>query len=225
MKVKRFNLIFRIQHFLMFFSVILLILTGLIMSQFRHFKFSFLEPIVIFFGGIESIRKFHHLSGYLLTFSFFYLLIYVFIHPEGRRDLILMLPIKEDFINFYNNVLYFLGIKKDRPKFGRFTYWEKFDWWAAFWGCFIMIGTGFAMLYPEIFKYPGKIFEIAIEAHYHEAILATLALLIWHIYNVHLRKGKFLKNTAWFDGKIDKKEKELEHPMEEEELKFYYGRK
>lgn len=221
MKVQRFNLIFRIQHFLMFTSVIFLIATGAMMFSFRHWDFALTDPLIKLFGGIEKIRVLHHYSGYLLTFSFIYLLIYVLIHPEGRRDLILMLPGKKDFIDFYQNILYFIGKRKEKPKFGRFTYYEKFDFWAAFWGIIIMCGTGFLMLSPERFKNPGLIFEVAIEAHYHEAILATLALLIWHIYNVHFKPDKFPGSLLWFNGKIKVEEKEREHPLEDKELSLF----
>lgn len=224
MKVKRFNLIFRIQHILMFTSVILLILSGALMSYFRHFNLNFLNSIINFLGGIERIRNFHHFFGYVLTFSFIYLLIYIFIHPEGRRDFLLFLPTKKDFLDFYQNILFYLGKRKEKPKFGRFTYWEKFDFWAAFWGCLIMIGSGLLMLYPEKFKNPGYIFEVSIEAHYHEAILAAIALLIWHMYNVHLKHKKFFKNLVWFNGKIRIEEKEEEHPFEEREMEIFYER-
>ena len=227
MKVERFNLIFRIQHFLMFLSVLFLIATGFLMSSFRNFDDYFLNSITNYIGGIDKIRKIHHFFGYLLTFSFSYLLLYIFVHPEGRRDFLLFLPTKKDFKDFYHNIAHFLGKKEKPPEFGRFSYWEKFDFWAAFWGCIIMIGSGIIMLFPEKFSniFVGNklqvVYEVAIEAHYHEAILAALALLIWHLYNVHLKPKKFPGSLLWFDGKIKAEEKIKEHPLEDKELNLF----
>jgi cytochrome b subunit of formate dehydrogenase len=137
-----------------------------------------------------------------------------------------MLPRKKDFADLYQNLRYFLGKSGNPPRFGRFSYLEKFDYWAVFWGCIIMIGTGIIMLYPQAVaaflpsNWTNRIFGVAREAHYHEAILAALALFIWHVFNVHFKPGKFPGSMVWWHGKITREEQEREHPLEREELRW-----
>jgi thiosulfate reductase cytochrome b subunit len=225
--MKRFNIFFRIQHILMFVSVIILVITAIPLWCLRYPHSEALTGVVDFFGGLESIRVWHHWAGWMLTFAFAYHLLYVFIHPEGRRDFLFMMPRRKDFQNLYHNILYFIGKRNEPPQFGRFSYFEKFDYWAAFWGCFIMIGTGLTMLYPQKLtvllhgSWAGTIFGIALEAHFHEAILAALALLIWHLFNVHFKPEKFPGSLVWLHGKITEEDRQKEHPLEDEEIDKY----
>lgn len=227
LKFKRFNIFFRIQHILMFVSVIALVITAMPLWCLRYPHYEAFTGIIDFFGGLESVRGLHHLSGWMLTFAFAYHLLYIFIHPEGRRDFLLMIPRRKDFQNLYHNILYFIGKTNEPPQFGRFSYFEKFDYWAAFWGCFIMIGTGLIMLFPQKVAaflpagWGSTIFDVVLEAHFHEAILAALALLIWHMFNVHFRPEKFPGSMLWLHGNIKEEERQNEHPLEDEELKQY----
>jgi thiosulfate reductase cytochrome b subunit len=211
----------------MFVGVIMLVVTALPLWCLRYPHSSDLTGIIDFFGGLESVRVWHHMAGWMLTFAFAYHLLYVFVHPEGRRDILLMMPGKKDFQDLYHNVLYFMGKKNTPPRFGRFSYFEKFDYWAAFWGCIIMIGTGLIMMFPQKVteSIPGgwgsTVFAVALEAHFHEAILATLALLIWHMFNVHMRPEKFPGSLTWLNGKITEEERHKEHPLEDEEIDKY----
>lgn len=223
----RFNIYFRMQHILMFVSVIALVVTGIPLWCLRYPDSAALTEVIDIFGGLESIRIWHHWAGWMLTFAFAYHLLYVFLHPEGRRDILLMMPRKKDFQDLYNNILYFTGKRNTPPRFGRFSYFEKFDYWAAFWGCVIMIGTGLIMLYPQKVaaffpeSWTDTILAIALEAHFHEAILATLALFIWHMFNVHLRPEKFPGSLIWLHGNITEEERQKEHPLEDEEIKTF----
>ena len=225
-EVQRFDLYFRLQHILMFVSVIILVITAIPMWCLRYPFSGVAAGIIDLFGGLEAVRLVHNWAGFLLIFAFAYHILYVLIHPGGRRDFLLMLPRKKDFGDLYQNLNYFLGKSDNRPRFGRFSYFEKFDYWAVFWGCIIMIGTGFIMLYPQAVAaflpqtWTNKVFGVAREAHYHEAILAALALFTWHIFNVHLRPEKFPGSMVWWHGKITREEQEREHPSECEEVLF-----
>jgi len=223
-EVQRFNLYFRIQHILMFISVTILVITAIPLWCSRYPFYEWPAGIIDFFGGIEAVRLVHHWAGFLLIFAFAYHILYVLIHPAGRKDFLLMLPTKKDFGDLYQNLRYFLGKSENPPHFGRFSYFEKFDYWAVFWGCLIMIGTGVIMLYPQAVAaflpqtLTNTVFAVAREAHYHEAILAALALFTWHIFNVHLRPEKFPGSMAWWHGKITREEQEKEHPLERDEI-------
>jgi len=223
----RFNIYFRMQHILMFVGVIALVVTGIPLWCLRYPDSFALTSVIDIFRGLDSIRIWHHWAGWMLTFAFAYHLLYVFLHPEGRRDLLLMMPRKKDFQDLYHNILYCTGKRNTPPQFGRFSYFEKFDYWAAFWGCIIMIGTGLIMMYPHKVaeSMPGgwgsTVFAVALESHFHEAILATLALLIWHMFNVHVKPEKFPGSLTWLNGKITAEERQKEHPLEDGEIKKY----
>jgi formate dehydrogenase subunit gamma len=225
-RVERFDRYFRLQHMLMFISVTILVITAIPMWCLRSPFAVFPAGVIDFFGGIEWVRTVHTGAGFLLVFAFGYQILYMLVHPAGRRDFLLMLPRKKDFNDLYQNIRYFLGKTDKPPSFGRFSYFEKFDYWAVFWGCIIMIGTGLIMLYPYVVAawLPSgaatAVFGASREAHYHEAILAALALFIWHLFNVQLHPGKFPGSMIWWHGKITREEQEQEHPLEREEMKF-----
>lgn len=213
----RFNIHFRIQHMILFTSVILLILTGLPM-KFPDFYPSTI--LVNLFGGIEKTRILHRIAATLLVVFMFYHTLYTIFHREGRRDFILLLPKFKDVQDVLQNIKYFLGLSNEKPRFGRFSYIEKFDYWAVYWGCVIMIGSGALMWFQEIsLKFlPKFILDAAKEAHSDEALLATLAIVIWHFYNVHFNPDKFPGSLTWFHGKITKEEMIEHHPLEYEEI-------
>jgi len=155
----------------------------------------------------------------LLVFVSVYHLVYSLIHEEGRRDFRLLLPRMDDLRHLWDNLRWFLGVSPKPPAFGRFTYFEKFDYWAVFWGCVIMIGTGLGMWFPELVVRvaPGLspvVFDALKEAHAHEALLAFLAIVIWHLYNVHLRPGRFPLNWLWVHGRADLEELRRERPLD-----------
>jgi len=215
--IQRFNLQFRIQHMILFTSVIILIFTGIPM---KFPDLPIFNWIVYALGGFENNRLFHRFGAILLIFFMFYHTLYTIFHKEGRRDFLLLLPRPQDVFNLIKNIRYFLGFSDERPKFGRFSYIEKFDYWAVYWGCIIMIGSGIFLWAQDLtLKYLPKYFlDISKEAHSDEALLATLAIVIWHFYNVHFNPSKFPGSLTWFHGKITKQEMIEEHPLEYEEI-------
>ncbi|UCD84156.1 MAG: cytochrome b/b6 domain-containing protein [Deltaproteobacteria bacterium] len=213
---QRFNLHFRIQHIMIFTSVIILILTGL------PLKFPDLPTstgFVSIIGGIKSSRLLHRIGAVILIAAMAYHVIYSILHREGRRDLILLIPRPRDFLNLIQNIKYFLGFSHEKARFGRFSYIEKFDYWAVYWGCVVMIGTGAILWFENLFLniFPKYMFDISKEAHSDEALLATLAIVIWHFYNVHLNPDIFPMSWTWWTGKISKEEMIEHHPLEYEE--------
>ena len=118
-------------------------------------------------------------------------------------------------------VLYLFGLRKEKPMFDTFSYKEKFDYWAVFWGMVIMGVSGLILWFPAIATQwlPGLAVPIAKTAHSDEALLAVLAIAFWHMYNVHFNTSVFPFNKTIFTGKIGKHQMIEEHPLEYARLK------
>ncbi|MFH1744027.1 MAG: cytochrome b/b6 domain-containing protein [bacterium] len=218
--IQRFSLQFRVQHIVLFVSVIMLIVTGIPLWCLGKPGYGWTQSTVQAFGSIETIRWIHRVAaGGLIVISVYHLL-YTIYSREGRREFVQLLPTPKDFADVTKNSLYFLGLRKDRPQFGRYSYFEKFDYWAVYWGCVIMIGTGAVLWFPEIaVQYiPWLPYDLAAEIHADEAILAALALLVWHFYNVHFNPSRFPGTLLWLHGKMSREEMTHEHPLEYEKL-------
>lgn len=213
----RFNRNFRFQHMILFISCIILIVTGMPM------KFPdalLMEKLVAYLGGFEGVRLLHRIGASLLIFVAVYHTLYTLFSREGRRDFLLLIPLPKDVKDFFTNIKYYIGKSPEKAQFGRFSYIEKFDYWAVYWGCVIMIGSG-ALLWWENFSLrylPKFILDISKEAHSDEALLATLAIVIWHFYNVHFNPSKFPGSLMWWHGRITEEEMIEEHPLEYEKI-------
>lgn len=215
----RFNTHFLAQHLLLALSVLTLVVSAASLFSLRYPGSLWAASVSAAVGGIEFWRQIHRMGAVLLILVALHHLVYSLIHPEGRRDFVLMIPRRKDFGDLGRNLGWFLGLRAQPPKFGRFSYFEKFDYWAVFWGCAIMIGTGLGMWFPDAVRrlLPSAglaFFDSLKEAHAHEAILAALALGIWHFYNVHLRPGRFPGSWTWLTGYAPpgEEERRIEEP-------------
>jgi formate dehydrogenase subunit gamma len=213
---QRFSLQFRIQHVFLFLSTLTLIVTGVPLWFMGRPASGWSQSVVSAFGDIGTIRVIHRAGAVVLILVSIYHLYYTIFTREGRREFVALLPRVKDVVDVTINTLYFLGLTKKRPEFGRYTYYEKFDYWAVYWGCVIMIGTGVVLWYPErTAQYaPWLTYTLASEVHADEAILATLALFIWHFYNVHFNPSRFPGTWLWWHGKMSRKEMLHDHPLE-----------
>ncbi len=212
----RFSLNVRLQHLVLAIGCLILIITGL------PIKFHEAKWAEIYFkltGGIQASRILHRIGASLLIIVAIWHTIYLFT-KEGKKEFKELLPRKKDFLDFFQNIKYFLGLTKERPKFGRYSYIEKFDYWAVYWGMVIMIVSGTLMWLHNFFLgiIPKFILDIAREAHSDEALLATLAIIIWHWYNAHFNPDVFPFNPTIFTGKISKERMIKEHPLEYEKI-------
>jgi cytochrome b subunit of formate dehydrogenase len=213
----RLGLNVRIQHMFLFTSVIILIITGL---PLRFAAMNWSETVIHLFGGIENSRLIHRIGATGLMGVAIYHMLYTVFSKQGRRDFLLLLPMPKDVLDVFAMIKHFLGRSEERPKFGRYSYIEKFDYWAVYWGCVIMIGSGLILWFQDFsLRFLPKFgLDITKEAHRDEALLATLAIVIWHFYNVHFNPDKFPGSLTWLTGKISKHEMMEEHPLEYEEI-------
>ena len=216
-KFLRFNRNFRFQHMVMFTSVIILIITGMPI-KFPHFIFS--RFIISFWGGIQNSTIIHRIGAGMLIYFMVHHLLYTILSKDGRRDFWLLIPTPKDAKDIVLNIRNFLGKTAEKPKFGRFSYIEKFDYWAVYWGCIIMIGSGLCLWFETtVLKFaPKYMLDVAHEMHSDEAMLATLAIVIWHFYNVHFNPDRFPGTLLWWHGQLSEHEMKDEHVLEYEEI-------
>jgi cytochrome b subunit of formate dehydrogenase len=131
-----------------------------------------------------------------------------------------MVPQPHDLLQLGQHVRYFFGWGP-RPRFGRWAYWEKFDYWAVFWGISIIGASGLLLWFPTFFaRYlPGWIFNVAIIVHSDEALLAVGFIFTIHFFNGHLRPEKFPMDPVIFTGRVEEEEFLRDHPVEYERLR------
>ena len=205
----RFELSQRIEHFVFLISFSLLGLTGLVQkyadSGFSQFFFSLI-------GGIETAREIHHFSAFIMMIVSAYHVLVVLYKVFVLRVKWTMMPLIQDAQHVVQDIAYFIGLRKHRAYYDRYNYAEKMEYLAVVWGTFLMGLTGFIMWNPitTASVLPGQIIPAAKAAHGGEAILAVLAIIVWHFYHVHLRTF----NRSMFTGKLTREEMRHEHPAE-----------
>jgi len=223
----RFNVFHRFIHLVMMVTFIGLALTGLPIKYPDAF---WARGLILLWGGVKGAGIFHRwFAGITFSYFFLHLLWVLYYRIILKGDLFgpdSMIPSWKDFQDLYQHMAYFLG-RGDAPKFGRLTYWEKFDYWAVFWGIAFIGGSGLLLWFPEFFSrfLPGLFFNIAYTIHSDEALLAMGFIFIVHLYNAHLRAGVFPLDRSIFTGKIDAKEMMERHPLEWEYLNEYPEKK
>jgi thiosulfate reductase cytochrome b subunit/cytochrome c5 len=178
------------------------------------------SPVSLFIirslGGIEGTRWIHHAAAFVMMWVTIYHIISVLYRIYVLRVPWSMLPLLEDFKHLFQDVAYYLGLRKHKAYYGRFNYAEKVEYLAVVWGTIIMGLTGFMMWNPITTArlLPGEAIPAAKAAHSAEAVLAVLAIVIWHMYHVHLKRF----NKSIFTGKITRHEMEEEHPAELQQI-------
>lgn len=218
-EIVRFDRHQRAQHFIMMSSVLILVFTG--MPQ-KFFDSGLSQWMINVWGGLDSARNIHHVAGFAMIFAGLYHLAYLLytIVVLKRPVPVAMLPSLKDFRDFFQNTGYYLGITKTKAKFSRFSYFEKFDYFAVFWGVPVMGLTGLILMFPlAVTKLlPGVIVPVATIAHSDEALLATGWLFVVHFYNAHLAPHIFPFNKSIFTGRVTENRYKHEHPLEYQQM-------
>jgi formate dehydrogenase subunit gamma len=220
-QIKRFEIQQILQHATLMVSFTLLVITGLPM-KFNEWAIS--GWWVSLWGGISVVRNVHHVAAYVMVALCFYHLGYIFYSTIiGKKPFpTAIIPSYKDFINFYHEILFFFGLRREPPEFDRFNWREKFDYWAIFWGIPVMAGSGFIMLFPVFATkfMPGWVVPVALTAHSHEALLALGWIFVVHIFFNHFSPGVFPLNKSIFTGRVPEERYKREHPLEWERIKY-----
>ncbi|HNM35590.1 MAG: cytochrome b/b6 domain-containing protein [Anaerolineales bacterium] len=210
----RFPIARRIEHWVMMLSFTLLGLTGL-PQRFPEAGIS--QAILGALGGIQGVRTIHHTSAIVMMFGTAWHILVMGYSVFVLRDKMSMLPTLQDAKDGLQALLYNIGFAKTYPQMGRYTFEEKMEYWAFVWGALVMGATGFMMWNPiTATKFlPGEFVPAAKAAHGNEAVLAVLAIIIWHMYGVHIKR----LNKAMFNGMQTEAEMLHEHPLELADIK------
>ncbi len=180
------------------------------------------RAFVRFLGGFQAAGLIHRVCAAFMIVVFVGHVLHVFIRAFRSGDILAilwgpdsMVPQPQDGIDIWRHVKWFLGLGP-RPQFDRFTYWEKFDYWAVFWGMFIIGGSGLMLWFPTFFSIllPGWVFNIATIVHGEEALLAVGFIFTIHFFNGHLRPEKFPMDLVIFTGRVPEHEMRAERASE-----------
>jgi cytochrome b subunit of formate dehydrogenase len=168
-------------------------------------------------GGIEGLRQIHHTAAIVMMLGTIWHLVVFGYLSYVRRVRLSMLPSLQDIKDGVQALRYNIGFAKSFPQMGRYTFEEKMEYWAFVWGTIIMAVTGFMMWNPlSTVKFlPGEFIPAAKAAHGAEAVLAVLAIIIWHMYGVHVKRF----NKSMFTGQMSEQDMLHEHPLELADIK------
>lgn len=214
---ERFSRAQRFQHLVLLSSFTTLILTGMPLL----FSDSWVVRQIFWFQGSFTLRGIiHRCAAVALGCIAVYHVFYCLFSPRGNRDLREMLPSLQDIKNIFGMVSYNLGRTDSHPRFGRFNFIEKFEYYAVAWGSLVMMATGAALWFPveATILFPRWVLDIIRVIHGFEAILAFLAIIIWHMYNVHLNPEVFPMSRIWLNGRMELDFLRRHHPLEFERL-------
>ena len=215
-------------HLSVVISFLGLALTGLILL---YGESSWAQALTWGLGGVPAAAAFHRFFA-LVTFGYFFTHLFTLVHRLGEvlrsEGLTLdkvfgphsMIPRLEDFRHFAQQFAWFLGLRGEPPRFDRWTYFEKFDYWAVFWGVAVIGTSGLILWFKEFFTliFPGWILNVAFIVHSEEALLAVGFIFAVHFFNTHLRPGSFPMDLVIFLGVMPEREYREKHPAEYERL-------
>jgi cytochrome b subunit of formate dehydrogenase len=193
-------------------------------------KFSYLgwaQGISAVLGGFESAGYLHRICA-IITFAYFGIHAWDLFRKKRASGLswfrylmhpASMIPNRKDLSDLIATFRWFVG-RGPRPAYGRWTYWEKFDYFAVFWGVAIIGATGLMLWFPEWFTYvlPGWIINVATIIHSDEALLAVAFIFTVHFFNTHFRPDRFPMDTVIFTGRVPVDELRDDRPLEYEQL-------
>lgn len=210
----------RIQHLLLLTSFMTLVITGFFLKFPDAWWVTWIRRVSG--EALFDLRGLlHRIAAVVMIADSLYHIYYLVFTKRGKefiRDMMIRFQDLKDVILVLKHNF---GISKSKPRFGRFSYVEKAEYWALIWGTVIMTVTGIAMWFENQFmRWFSKLFlDVCETIHYYEAWLAFLAIVVWHFYYVIFNPEVYPMNFAWLTGKVTEEEMEKEHPLELEQIK------
>ena len=214
--VPRFSWWTRLQHALVILMFGVLMLTGLPQKWPQLGMSHWLVDVM---GGIFAARWWHRAAGWFFSAFLAMHLVSVIWGVATQRMRPTMLLAKQDFLDSVHSLRYYLGRSETAPRFGRYDYRQKFEYWGLIFGSMIMVVSGVILFFPILVSrwLPAELIPAAKALHSNEALLALAIVLVWHMYGAHLSPEVFPMDTSIFTGKISKHRLKHEHPLEYEQ--------
>jgi len=217
MRIVRFSLFDRLFHVFIMVTFLLQAVTGLGRLLYAT---AWGKGVVNLFGGYDGATAVHNTVGILMIIGFVMHLAYVLAKVEWkswRRSLFdadSLVPRRTDVVHLGQKIRWFFGLGPP-PAFDRWTYWEKFDYWAVFWGLPLLGVTGILLMYPLATSrlLPGWVLNVLVLLHRAEALLAMLYIFIIHFTIGHFRRGMFPMNECMFAGSVELEKEGKEKPL------------
>ena len=200
-RIPRFTKNELIQHTMLLTSFITLAITGFLLK----FPDSVLGDLMYSLGFNEVIRQWvHRISAVVMIVLSVYHVVYLLITARGRDVLFGLFPKLSDMTELINTMLYYLHLKKKHPDFDDYNYMEKLEYWALIWGTVVMGFTGLVLWFPTIVGNWAPVWFIKVSEiiHFYEAILATLAIVIWHWFFVIFHPKEYPVSFTAINGKM-----------------------
>jgi len=212
-RYRRFTLSDQLEHIVQLTSFTVLGVTGLVQ---RYSEARLSRALIDLFGGIENTRNIHRVVATILMLAIVYHVGAIGYRKYVQRRPPEMLPNMADLRAGRQAFKYLAGRADQPPRQGRFLWEEKVEYWSLVWGTLVMVVTGFLLWNPiaTANMLPGEFIPVAKAAHSGEALLAVLAVLVWHFYHVHLKHF----NTSMFTGYMSREDMAHEHALELESI-------
>jgi len=222
--IRRFTKSQRITHLFVIVSFLSLAFTGMLL------KFAFMDWAKFYaklIGGAQVAGVIHRFAA-VITFGYFAYHVFSLVKMKISKNQKLsgfifgynsLMFNRQDLHDFVATIKWFVG-KGPRPQYGRWTYWEKFDYMAVFWGVVVIGSTGLILWFPVFFTaiLPGWVINVAMIIHSDEALLAVGFIFTIHFFNTHLRPESFPMDTVVFTGHVLLDEYKADRPREFEDL-------
>jgi len=219
---ERLSLNQRVQHWLLITSFVTLMVTGLPLTSPTS---EVSRRVVTFLGGMGARAIIHRTAAIALIVLACYHLLYVLFSRRGYRDFRELTPGIQDGRDVLRMLRFYLGFSTVPARFGRYNFIEKFEYLAVGWGSVVMVGTGTLLWAPglSLSLVPKWVMDVALIVHGWEAVLAFLAIIIWHMYNVHFNPSVFPMSRVWLTGRISLHELKENHPLEYDRIALRGG--
>jgi cytochrome b subunit of formate dehydrogenase len=216
-RIIRFNAVHRLFHLFIMVTFLVQALTGLCRLLYTT---AWGKAVTNFLGGYDSVSTIHNRVGVAMLLGFGVHVVYILLKVEWkalRRSLFhpdSLVPRVQDVIHLGQRLRWFVGLGPP-PAFDRWTYWEKFDYWAVFWGLPLLGLTGLLLMYPLAVSrlLTGWVLNVMLLLHRAEALLAMLYIFIVHFTIGHFRHGMFPMNECMFSGSVELEEVRREKPL------------
>ncbi len=222
LEFERLSLNQRVQHWTLITSFVTLMVSGLPLTS---PTWPLARGVVSFLGGMGARAIIHRCAAVALIALVCYHVLYVLFSRRGYRDFRELIPGLQDGRDIVRMLRFYLGFSRVPARFGRYNFIEKFEYLAVGWGSVVMITTGALLWAPglSLSLVPKWVMDVALIVHGWEAILAFLAIIIWHMYNVHFNPSAFPMSRVWLTGKISLHELKENHPLEYDRMALAAG--